>query len=430
MSCPVFISYKRVNKQKVFAIKDNIEQRTGVKCWIDLDGIESHAQFVSVIINAIDACQIVLFMYSQAHSLIKDFENDYTIKELTYAAEEGKRIVFINIDRSPLAKWFRFQYGTKQHVDALDPTRLDKLAADIRNWLNLPAPKPADNAGKRTATQQPYASNTLGQRTAMQQPSAPSTPVQRTTTQQPTTPPSPEATATNNRYILTLTSAGDSKLQMVKMLKDLLEIGLVEAKNIVDSTPKTLPGTWEADVAVAIKDCLESAGATVGMKFVTKPQTLKRATPSSKFILFLASIGPAKQQVAKAVKEAIGLGLREAKDLVDSAPTQLPFIYEEEEVARIIAYLEGAGATVRVNLATKVTYEDTARYRLTLVSTGAAKLQVVKATKEALQTGLKEAKDLTDAAPVVLPNIYNLVQAKRIKDFIEGAGATMKMERV
>ena len=45
----IFISYKRADKDKVFELKEKIEAATGEKCWIDLDGIESDAQFVNII---------------------------------------------------------------------------------------------------------------------------------------------------------------------------------------------------------------------------------------------------------------------------------------------------------------------------------------------------------------------------------------------
>ena len=61
----IFISYKRDDKDVVFKIKNDIEKHVGEKCWIDLDGIESDAQFVNVIINAIDEAEIFLFMYSK-----------------------------------------------------------------------------------------------------------------------------------------------------------------------------------------------------------------------------------------------------------------------------------------------------------------------------------------------------------------------------
>lgn len=37
----IFISYKRVDKDKVFPIVEEIKQKKGVDCWIDLEGIES-----------------------------------------------------------------------------------------------------------------------------------------------------------------------------------------------------------------------------------------------------------------------------------------------------------------------------------------------------------------------------------------------------
>ena len=57
-------------------IKDQIGSALGEKCWIDLDGIESNAIFETKIIGAINNCQIFLFMYSNIHTKIEDFEND------------------------------------------------------------------------------------------------------------------------------------------------------------------------------------------------------------------------------------------------------------------------------------------------------------------------------------------------------------------
>lgn len=53
----IFISYKRVNKEPVFAFIDRIERELGVKCWVDLDGIETSAQFASKICTAIDRAE-------------------------------------------------------------------------------------------------------------------------------------------------------------------------------------------------------------------------------------------------------------------------------------------------------------------------------------------------------------------------------------
>ena len=131
----IFISYKRVDKDKVFRIKDQIEAAISEKCWIDLDGIESDAQFTNVIINAINECEVFLFMYSKSHNKIVDYENDWTIRELNFAQEKKKRIVFVNIDGSQLSDWTKLFFGTKQQVNGRDAVGLEKLCNDLANWL-------------------------------------------------------------------------------------------------------------------------------------------------------------------------------------------------------------------------------------------------------------------------------------------------------
>lgn len=132
----IFISYKRVDKDKVFRIKDKIEVALGEKCWIDLDGIESDAQFANIIIRAINNAEIILFMYSKAHVQINDHSNDWTIRELTFANNRGKRIIFLNIDKAPLTDWFNLMFGTKQQIDATSEIAVNKLIQDLRQWLS------------------------------------------------------------------------------------------------------------------------------------------------------------------------------------------------------------------------------------------------------------------------------------------------------
>ena len=62
MEHDIFINYSRKDLKQVIAIRDEIKDRLGADSWIDLKGIESGEQFVSVIINAIDKAKIVLFM--------------------------------------------------------------------------------------------------------------------------------------------------------------------------------------------------------------------------------------------------------------------------------------------------------------------------------------------------------------------------------
>jgi|GEM_PF-5045640 hypothetical protein len=137
----IFISYKRKNKEQVFSIVRYVESRLGIKCWVDLDGIESSVQFASVICRAIDEAEVVLFMHSEAHASI-DFENDWTIKELNYAHAKKKRVVLVKLDSTPLDNIFLMEYGSKNNIDSRERMQLERLIADLSHWLGVNARQP------------------------------------------------------------------------------------------------------------------------------------------------------------------------------------------------------------------------------------------------------------------------------------------------
>ncbi len=66
------------------------------------------------------------------------------------------------------------------------------------------------------------------------------------------------------------------------------------------------------------------------------------------FDVILTSAGQAKLQVVKAVKELTGLGLKEAKDLVDGAPKAIKEKVSKSEAEQVKAALEEAGAEVEI----------------------------------------------------------------------------------
>ena len=70
------------------------------------------------------------------------------------------------------------------------------------------------------------------------------------------------------------------------------------------------------------------------------------AEEKSDFIVHLAEAGAQKIAVIKVIKEALGLGLKEAKDLVDAAPSDLKSGVKKEEADQMKAKLEEAGAKV------------------------------------------------------------------------------------
>ena len=72
------------------------------------------------------------------------------------------------------------------------------------------------------------------------------------------------------------------------------------------------------------------------------------AAEKSSFDVILKSGGQAKLQVVKVVKELTGLGLKEAKDLVDGAPKAVKEGVSKEEAESLKAQLEEAGAEVEL----------------------------------------------------------------------------------
>ena len=92
---------------------------------------------------------------------------------------------------------------------------------------------------------------------------------------------------------------------------------------------------------------IEPAAAAVA---VAAPAAAEAAAPAEKtaFDVVLVSAGQSKIPVVKAVKEATGLGLKEAKDLVDAAPKAIKEGVSKEEAESLKAQLEEAGAEVEV----------------------------------------------------------------------------------
>ena len=151
--CRIFISYKRLDKNTVIPLAKEIESRLGVKCWIDLSGIESSEQFAHIICKALDAAEVVLFMYSKHHLNI-DRKRDWTVKELGYAEEKEKRVLLVNIDRTKLEGVFLLNYNTTNNIDLLDPDQKEKMFSDLRLWLKLEEPKAASSSAGDTPEQQ------------------------------------------------------------------------------------------------------------------------------------------------------------------------------------------------------------------------------------------------------------------------------------
>ena len=116
------------------------------------------------------------------------------------------------------------------------------------------------------------------------------------------------------------------------------------AEQLVNLTVKEV-----SELATILKEeyGIEPAAAAVA---VAGPAAGGAAAAEEKtaFDVVLKSAGSAKLQVVKAVKEACGLGLKEAKDLVDGAPSKLKEGVAKEEAEALKKALEEAGAEVEL----------------------------------------------------------------------------------
>ena len=72
--------------------------------------------------------------------------------------------------------------------------------------------------------------------------------------------------------------------------------------------------------------------------------------------------------------------------------------------------------------------EEKSTFNIELKDAGAAKIAVIKVVKEALGLGLKEAKDLVDAAPKMLKENVKKEDAEKIKKDIEAAGGKVELK--
>jgi len=121
--------------------------------------------------------------------------------------------------------------------------------------------------------------------------------------------------------------------QLQKIVDELSKLTVVEAAEL----SKILEEQWGVSAAVPV--AAVQGGTNEGGD---------AAEEKSSFTVHLAAIGDKKIEVIKEVRTITGLGLKEAKDLVDSAPKPLKEDVKKEEAEEMKKKLEQAGATVEL----------------------------------------------------------------------------------
>ncbi|MCP5362028.1 MAG: 50S ribosomal protein L7/L12 [Hyphomicrobiales bacterium] len=118
-----------------------------------------------------------------------------------------------------------------------------------------------------------------------------------------------------------------------KIVEDLSALTVIEAADLA----KLLEEKWGVSAAAPVAAVAVAGGAAA-----------EAAEEKTEFDVVLAAAGDKKINVIKEVRGVTGLGLKEAKDLVEGAPKPVKQGVSKEEAEKIKAALEAAGATVEL----------------------------------------------------------------------------------
>jgi large subunit ribosomal protein L7/L12 len=118
--------------------------------------------------------------------------------------------------------------------------------------------------------------------------------------------------------------------KITKFVEDIKTLSVLELSELVDAIQE------EFGVTAAIAAAPAAGGAAGGEAAKTE------------FDVILASFGDAKMAVIKVAKEVLGLGLKEAKEVVESAPKAIKEGVSEAEANELKAKFEEAGATIEI----------------------------------------------------------------------------------
>ena len=147
----------------------------------------------------------------------------------------------------------------------------------------------------------------------------------------------------------------------------------------------------------------EVFGVSAAAAAVAAPAASAAAEVEEKteFDVILKSAGASKLGVIKVVRAATGLGLKDAKDLVDNCPKTLKEAISKEDAEKLVAELKEAGAE---------------------------KIKVIKVVREQTGLGLKEAKEVVDNAPKAVKEGVSKEDAEKIAAAFKEVGATCEIK--
>ena len=119
--------------------------------------------------------------------------------------------------------------------------------------------------------------------------------------------------------------------KITKFVEDIKTLSVLELSELVDAIQE------EFGVTAMVAAAPAAGGAAAGGE-----------AAKTEFVVVLTSLGDAKMAVIKVAKEVLGLGLKEAKEIVEAAPKALKEGVSEAEANELKAKFEEAGATIEL----------------------------------------------------------------------------------
>lgn len=138
-----------------------------------------------------------------------------------------------------------------------------------------------------------------------------------------------------------VTTSSERVEQVLELIK---QMNLLELRDLNKRLQEEFGISPVAPVAVAAAPAAGQAAAPAA----AAAEAAAPAEEKTEWTVFLKEIGPNKINVIKAVREVTTLGLKEAKDFVESAPVNVKEGVTKEEAQKVKKILEEAGATVEI----------------------------------------------------------------------------------
>ncbi len=317
----IFISYARKDIDEVKAILGIIKRHIpNLTYWFDVNGIESGDEFEEKIISAIDNSSYVLFALSD-----NSLKSPWTKDEVMYAKNTNKKIVPILLKNAKLSGWFLFKFGRIDCIDSTNVIQMNKLINNLNAWTS-------EESNTDTFTNNNI-SDTNKENTLYLK-------IISDTDCHVLIDCEEKCTAKANKLYKVPLKQGEYYVQFISCAND--------SDIITEEICLERDTLYRVNLATVKKKREEVQQSAVQKSYTIQNDT----TPATaaNYNVILRSSGPAKLQVVKCVKEACGLGLKEAKDIVDYTPSFIARNIQYNIALKLKKEIEQSGAIVEISI--------------------------------------------------------------------------------